>query len=395
MSDLNYVDLEKGKVNVEVFTKTDAALAELQERFAVVPDCSTKEGYEFVKAGIKELTSLRTTLEAKRKEIKAPYLDAGKLVDTEAKRISSIIVDLEGPMKEAKKEQDEIEKRKKEERIARLQKKVDAIYLFVDQAKQAENSTAMIAIIEQVDALNVDDDYYDLTKEAQDAKQAVQDQIGELYTERLNTERMERERKAAEAKAAQARQEQEAMERKIKIKEKIMSLREIPMDMTDEPSGVILAKIAELKAFDMESRDWGEQKEDAMAAYEKTLTQLNKLHKMAVLEEAEKAAEEPAPEVHPEPELEPEAPAEEPAQDGFEAVKGVCNDVMGDCSPFAEKKPDYEPQEELKVMSQDAAVNAVDQVIRENVQLMTSIELAAAIVNAIETGKVPGIVATY
>lgn len=212
---LDFINFEEGKVEVVEYSQTEAALAELRSRFAEVPDCSNKENYEFVKAGIRELVKYRTTLEKKRKEIKQPMVEAGRIVDAEAKRITGAIKEIEQPLVEAKKAQDELKERQEQERIARLHQKVDAIRAHVPEARQAQDSVTIANIIEKVDLLDVDHGYYDLTKQAQDAKQETLDELGRIYTERLHTERTERELAAARAEAAQLRAKSEELERQV------------------------------------------------------------------------------------------------------------------------------------------------------------------------------------
>lgn len=86
--------------HIVAFSATEAALAELAflygnpERFDVV----TSDGMKAAKAARKELVSYRTALEAKRKELKAPILARGKLLDDEAKRITGELLKLEQPL---------------------------------------------------------------------------------------------------------------------------------------------------------------------------------------------------------------------------------------------------------------------------------------------------------
>lgn len=61
-------------------------------------DVSTTKGDREARAARKELVTLRTSLEAKRKELKAPALERAKLIDTEAKRIEAEIRSLEDPI---------------------------------------------------------------------------------------------------------------------------------------------------------------------------------------------------------------------------------------------------------------------------------------------------------
>ncbi|SDG86717.1 Protein of unknown function [Pseudomonas flavescens] len=202
MTIANDVDLKTGKVNIAEYSKTDAALASLRERYQTVPDANTEEGYAFVKDGIKELTGLRTKLEAARKAAKEPHLQAGRILDAEAKRITTALVALEDPMKAAKKLVDDRIERERQERIARLQKKVDAIVAMpgLVRGKSSQEITDMLDRVGEIDAMH---DFYDLTKEAVAARQNAMDELTQMLSDRLEFEVAEEARQKAEAEHAE------------------------------------------------------------------------------------------------------------------------------------------------------------------------------------------------
>lgn len=206
MTILQNVDLEKGTVEVTEYSTTNAALAALREKYAVVPDANTEEGYDLVKNGIKELTTLRTSLEAARKREKDPYLHAGRIIDAEAKRITEELVKLEDPMKAAKKEVDDRIERQRQERINRLQLKVDAIQAMPAQVR-GKSSAEVSAMLDRVGEIDAMHDYYDLTKEAVAAREAALDELTQMLTDRLAFEAAEEERKKAEAEQARLEQQ--------------------------------------------------------------------------------------------------------------------------------------------------------------------------------------------
>lgn len=106
-------------VTITEYSPTAAALAELRTKFAgVVYDVSTGKGMTEAKAARMELRSLRTGLEAKRKEIKAPALERCRAIDDEAKRITAEIVALEDPIDEQIRKE---EARKEAERAAKVE----------------------------------------------------------------------------------------------------------------------------------------------------------------------------------------------------------------------------------------------------------------------------------
>lgn len=202
MTTMNDVNLDNGTVNIAVFNQTDAALAALREKYQTVPDANTDEGYALVKNGLKELTGLRTRLEAVRKEVKEPYLQAGRIIDAEAKRITAELVALEDPMKAAKKEVDDRIERERQERIARLQSKVDAIKAMPGhvRGKSSQEIESMLDRVGEIDAMH---DFYDLTREAVAARQAALDELTQMLGERLEFEVAEKARIKAEEERAE------------------------------------------------------------------------------------------------------------------------------------------------------------------------------------------------
>lgn len=207
------------------YSTTQAALAELQARWAVVPDTNTKIGYDLVKSGIKELSGYRSKLEGMRKELKAPHIERGKLLDSEAKRITAELVAIETPLKEAKQATDEREQREKEARIARLQAKVNEL-LGYPRLAHGKTSAEVAILIDRLGEIDTSHDYYDLTKEAMDAQQAALNELSTIYQQRLEQEaeaqrmaeqkaRLAAEQKAMDEQREAMRQQQEEMERHL------------------------------------------------------------------------------------------------------------------------------------------------------------------------------------
>lgn len=84
------------------YNVTDAALAELTAAWKgfTIQGVEDKDGYTKAVEGYRTLKKLRTGTEAKRKALKEPFLNAGKLIDAEAKRITAVIEPLETGVKE-------------------------------------------------------------------------------------------------------------------------------------------------------------------------------------------------------------------------------------------------------------------------------------------------------
>lgn len=106
------------ETKIAEYSPTAAALAELRQRFGNIAfDLSTTKGDKDARAARLELVRLRTGLETKRKELKAPALERSRLIDDEAKRITAAILELETPIDEQIKA---AEAAKEAERIAKM-----------------------------------------------------------------------------------------------------------------------------------------------------------------------------------------------------------------------------------------------------------------------------------
>jgi colicin import membrane protein len=110
------------------YSPTAAALADLRQRFSgVVWDLTTTKGGAEARAARLELVRLRTGLEAKRKELKAPALERSRLIDAEAARITGEIVALEKPIDEQIKADEQRREAEKEAKRLAEARRVQAI----------------------------------------------------------------------------------------------------------------------------------------------------------------------------------------------------------------------------------------------------------------------------
>jgi hypothetical protein len=99
------------------YSPTTAGLNELKARLkGVTYEVTNATGMALAKFNRRELVTLRTDLERKRIEIKAPALERCRLIDAEAKRITAELYALEAPIdtqikaEEARKEEEKAEK---------------------------------------------------------------------------------------------------------------------------------------------------------------------------------------------------------------------------------------------------------------------------------------------
>jgi len=159
---LDRAEINGGTVLVQ-YGKTEAVLATLRTKYeGVLFDLTTTAGDKAARAGRLELVTLRTSLEKKRKEFKAPALEFGAKIDAEAKRITAEIEALEKPIDaqinadekrraEEKAERDRVEA----ERVATHQAGLDSIRGLVAKAEGIE-STRIANGMKMVEAMEID-----------------------------------------------------------------------------------------------------------------------------------------------------------------------------------------------------------------------------------------------
>ena len=196
------------------YSKTEAALTMLREKFSIVPDVSTNEGYVKCKSNAKEVGQYRIDLEKKRKEIKGPALEQCKAIDTEAKRITGELAEIENPLKLAYKEIDDKKKLAKEEYERAIQEKIEGIAVFIDMARDGVNSEDIAEWIEQVSDIDCADGFGKFTKEALVQKnktlESLQNYMESAINREIEDKRLKEERKKLEKEKAEQEEKETA-----------------------------------------------------------------------------------------------------------------------------------------------------------------------------------------
>ena len=206
---------------VAAYNKTEAGLAKLRDKFqGATFDLTTTKGDKEARQARKELVTLRTTLEALRKEKKAPHLAACKLLDDEAKRINGEILALEKPIDEQiradelRREQERAQ-REAEER-ARMEKARARISEIQRMSASVMSGTSIQirARIDEVKAIVIDEsEFGDLTGAATSTAEMVAMQLESLLsTVVMREEQAEAMRKQREEHEAALRKQQEELE---------------------------------------------------------------------------------------------------------------------------------------------------------------------------------------
>ena len=189
----------------------EQALAGLREQYGTVPNVQTKDGYELCKKGIKELTGYRTKTEERRKATTKKHRDFIEQVNGYGKYLVASLKEIEQPLKDAKKSEDERAEREKQERIAKLRERIQVEILSYRDTAIGLDSTGLAELHDS--AVNIDTDgYFDVTKEAEDAKAEVLQHISEMHGRALEKERLAAEQAEIEAERRRLREENDKRE---------------------------------------------------------------------------------------------------------------------------------------------------------------------------------------
>lgn len=214
--------------DIAEYRPTEAALAQLRQQLAEASiDCTTTAGDQQARQSRLALVRLRTALEEKRKELKAPHLEAGKRIDDEAKRITGAILEMEKPIddairaEEARRERVRAERERAErERKARNEGLIDALRQLPLEYVAAPSSVIEPALAELIErTVAVDDDYREQAAAALAAAIAKLREVlsaareNERLQAELRAQREEQERAAAAERAELERLRAEQAER--------------------------------------------------------------------------------------------------------------------------------------------------------------------------------------
>lgn len=231
--------IEEAETGIKEYSKTEAALVDLEDRFKVVADCTTKDGYEFTRKAIAEVRGYRTSLDKLRKDLGKDARDHIAKLNSEAKRIIERLTVIELPMVEAKKAIDEEKDRIKAEeaeketkRVSEIESSVKAIY---GHANCSRTIDAINEAITEVESVDPDSDFFEEFTPA--AKVAKEMSLETLYGLRDEAQGLvdEAERVAEEA-AKQAEEkkkldaDRETMEAEKKAAQDKLDAQQAEMD---------------------------------------------------------------------------------------------------------------------------------------------------------------------
>ena len=229
----NEVDALPVKYNI-----TDAAINQLRVQYTGL-EITDKSSYKAVISAIADVRGRRTSVEKRRKELKAGALDYGRRVDGEAKRITGLLEEIEEPLKEKKLTEDS----KETKRIAFIQGRIEAIGVMVPTIPTS--SDALSEILFDLDTMVIGADFEEFREQAEAVRLEASTKINKLIIDRIQWEKEESDRKAemARLEAIKAENARIEAERKAKAEAEEKTRR------------------AEREAFEVEKRALAEERE--------------------------------------------------------------------------------------------------------------------------------------
>lgn len=229
---------DQGQVRIADYRHTFAALQELREQYqGVVFDVTQPEDMKAAKAARQRLKKLRTSLETKRKELKAPVLAYTKALDGEAKAITADIVALESPIDEQIKAEEQRAAREKAEQEAAERARLDAIRQRIEaiRATPGRQVGASVAALEAAMNRLMADPLEGFAELEREAALVRDDAVAQLHDMLAPA----RQREAEQAELEELRRfkaEKEAAEREAQEQALSEAMKETPV--RDEQVGV-------------------------------------------------------------------------------------------------------------------------------------------------------------
>ncbi len=206
------------------FSITDAAIAELREKYADPKVPESPSEYDALKADLKDVATVRIAIDKERKEQTRKAIDHQKAVNTEGNRIIDELKGIEEPMKVAKAVVDDAEERKvreaEEVEEARLNK-IQTLLELIQETGTVPFNTTLEYVKKQIAALELLDPaegFDEFAKKAAEFKKIALDGLNDACqkltaeaadAERRKAEQEELDRRRAELDEAEAKQKAE------------------------------------------------------------------------------------------------------------------------------------------------------------------------------------------
>jgi hypothetical protein len=195
----------------ELIVSLNTQVADIEVKYkGVIPDASTREGYETCKAIRKEVMPTKTALEKARVTLKDPITKAGKFVDQSFNPLIERALAVYKPFVDAYQAVDKEKQRLEDERLAKV---TEGLYYIsnIGMSCIGKSSIVVAATIEEFEDYEIDSKVFrDKTDEATEEFQKSMTIMSGMYAQAVRQEEMDA--KEAEMIAQQAARELEWQE---------------------------------------------------------------------------------------------------------------------------------------------------------------------------------------
>lgn len=212
---------------------TQADLEALAQQFTDIKSITNRKEYDAAQAALTQLKRARSSVEARRKELKADSLEFGRLVDSTAKELAAVVQPEEerlAALVQMVKDQKAAEKAERErieqERIDKILNRIGEFEKLPATLQRATSDDVLVEREKLEELVITEDVFAEFTERASMVKVAVIDELNELYSgalhderiareERLAREKQEAEQKAEAERLAKERAELEARQKEV------------------------------------------------------------------------------------------------------------------------------------------------------------------------------------
>lgn len=229
---------ETESTGIVIFDELQAGISVMKGKYKDLPDVTTKEGYNTIKANCKEGRSTLKKLEDARMEEKRKYIEAGKKLDLKAGELKEVIEEVFKPHFDARKAEDKrlakVKQEKQEaaeKRESEIKDRLDLMRRYYVEAMNV-HSNGVTELIAELETFFVNEESFgSFLAEAEALKPVIQERLQALYESKLQQEtaaekiaeqqrqlddQKEQQRQEDEERAVKQRKEQAAESKRIK-----------------------------------------------------------------------------------------------------------------------------------------------------------------------------------
>ena len=242
----------------------DEVVAGLRSRLTGL-SADTHAGYELVKAGIAEVSKLRTGVEAARKRLVEPHVASQKKTNAEAKRVKEMLLEIETPLREEKARIDDEAERQRKENEEKERLAIEAKELAERETREAEQDAAREVERKQraAESAKLADERKALEDERKDMEAArrIEQETIEKERQALADERevIEAEKRAIQEEISKELEAKEAAERAAKDEEARVKTDEVKKFLIAEQEAEQERTAEERKPDRIKLQDFGDR----------------------------------------------------------------------------------------------------------------------------------------